>query len=517
MPSAIHIAMQEQRATAKKVQAIPYAQEVDSILNDILYGNHYTTVDDIATIKSGVRKLNRTQRMRFKKILKKRQSQYSYAHFIPASGSGSRLFKRLVAFAQNFDPQEESFSMYVNKTGAYNLNDFFRHLKKLPFYEELQSDILKINLSNTSLDEKKHAIARLIVSDDRISLCNLPKALVPIHNYGSHSKTAFEEQMDCFNLTGSKFQSSHIHFTVSPSHLSSFAAALDKSRNSNQTAGKVTFSIQDSDSDVYCLKDGKQLLLNEHGRPIKRPSGHGALIKNLDTVSEDIVQISNIDNIACNDHHKNYSNSRKVLTGYLLFCVKRIKYFLELLERDELEGKRKKQLSKFLKKYFHLNLKAILEESNEGFHSTVYHLLNAPIRIAGVVVNDGKPGGAPYWSKNSRGITSLQIVEKAEINKKIPYQKQLLKNSTHFNPVDMVIFNKDYRGNKFNLEEYAVKEPSMVVRKTQGVDKIQYLERTGLWNGGMRNFLTMFIQIDSKTFNPVKEITDVLSKYHTAG
>ncbi len=487
---------------------------VDRLLEDILYGEHHTTVDKPATLKNGVRKLNHSQRQRFKKIFRKRRKNYSYTHFIPASGSGSRLFKKLIAFASKYDAGQESFSAYVNRVGAYSLNEFFKHLKELPFYDEFKDDITQINLSDITSDEKKLLIARLIVEDERLALCKLPKALVPLHKYKEGSVTAFEEQIACYRQMSRKFKAMHIHFTVSPAHLENFADALELSCQSNPSQGKVTFSIQDGDTDVYCLKDGKELLLGQDGSPIKRPSGHGALISNLDTVSEDIIHISNIDNISCRKYHKQYRAQRQVLNGYLMFVTRRIHKFLDLLEKDELSGKKKRQLNKFLAKYFHLDLPTMLENSVEGFHSTVYHLLNVPIRIAGVVPNEGKPGGAPYWVKNKNGVNTLQVVEKQEINTKIPEQKRHLQSSTHFNPVDMVIYRKDYKGNPFDLNEHAVDKLSMVVEKTQGADKIQYLERPGLWNGGMRNYLTMFIQLKPSSFNPVKEITDVLTKHH---
>ena len=37
--------------------------------------------------------------------------------------------------------------------------------------------------------------------------------------------------------------------------------------------------------------------------------------------------------------------------------------------------------------------------------------LNRPIRVCGMVRNEGEPGGGPFWTKNADGTVSLQIVE----------------------------------------------------------------------------------------------------------
>lgn len=52
--------------------SISFPNKVDELLEEILYSNHHTTVEKIATLKQGVRKLNSTQRKRFRKVFKKR-------------------------------------------------------------------------------------------------------------------------------------------------------------------------------------------------------------------------------------------------------------------------------------------------------------------------------------------------------------------------------------------------------------------------------------------------------------
>ncbi|MGB5983139.1 MAG: DUF4301 family protein [Nonlabens sp.] len=433
---------------------------------------------------------------------------------MPASGSGSKMFKTLFEFAENYKPSEESLSAYINRTGSYNLNIFFNNIKDFAFYDLVKEEVANINLSSMSRDEKKFALVQSILTNNDLQLTSLPKALVPLQKYKSHSKNAFEEQLECFGKLSDKFKTNQLNFIVSPQHLTNFVKALDEGYEERKGSQHITFSIQDDETDVLCLKNNRELLLNEEGQPIKQPDGHGVLVSNLNSMEEDLILLSNIGNIARKKYHKKHIDNRKLLMGYTIFCAKRIKFFLDLQENDDIDKKNKSKLSKFLRKYFHIDLDKVLTNSTEGFHSTIFHLLNKPIRIAGVVRNESNLGEAPYWAKNSKGVSCLQLVAKEEINHKIPQQQEIYESSTHFNPVEMVIYNKNHRGEKFDLSLHAEDEPSILVEKSHGDHQIKYLEKPGLWNAGMRNYLTMFIQIKSGVFNPVEEITDVLKKYH---
>ena len=78
--------------------------------------------------------------------------------------------------------------------------------------------------------------------------------------------------------------------------------------------------------------------------------------------------------------------------------------------------------------------------------------LDRPIRVCGMVQNEGEPGGGPFWVKDEGANLSLQIVESAQIDKKSKIQKNILKNATHFNPVDLVCSIKNYKGETYDLQ-----------------------------------------------------------------
>ena len=146
----------------------------------------------------------------------------------------------------------------------------------------------------------------------------------------------------------------------------------------------------------------------------------------------------------------------------------------------------------------------------------LFRSLNRPIRVCGVVRNEGEPGGGPFWVRvNNR--ESLQIVESAEIDQKSLSQRRVWESSTHFNPVDIVCGVKNFKGEKFNLFDFADPEAGILTEKTFGSGKIKALELPGLWNGSMSGWITVFAEVPSSTFNPVKTLWDLLKEPHQVG
>jgi hypothetical protein len=140
--------------------------------------------------------------------------------------------------------------------------------------------------------------------------------------------------------------------------------------------------------------------------------------------------------------------------------------------------------------------------------------LNRPIRICGMVKNEGEPGGGPFWVKDDFGSFSLQIVESAQINLEDKSQFEIFKNSTHFNPVDLVCGIKNYKGEKFNLEDFVDRNAAFITAKTKAGKDLKALELPGLWNGSMAFWTTIFVEVPIITFNPVKTVNDLLKTQH---
>ena len=144
----------------------------------------------------------------------------------------------------------------------------------------------------------------------------------------------------------------------------------------------------------------------------------------------------------------------------------------------------------------------------------IYQVLNRPIRVCGMVKNEGEIGGGPFWVKDADGNESLQIIEMAQIDKDNPQQWERLQASTHFNPVDIVCCIKNYKGEVFALEEFQDKKLSFITEKSYNGRPLKALELPGLWNGAMAGWISIFVEVPQITFNPVKSVNDLLKKNH---
>jgi len=140
--------------------------------------------------------------------------------------------------------------------------------------------------------------------------------------------------------------------------------------------------------------------------------------------------------------------------------------------------------------------------------------MNRPIRVCGMVKNEGEPGGGPFWVMGDDNKQSLQIVEASQINMHNHEQKAIVGASTHFNPVDLVCATKDFEGNLFDLTEFVDESTGFISLKSSGGKTLKAQELPGLWNGAMAKWITIFVEVPIITFNPVKTINDLLRKEH---
>ncbi|MFY8138202.1 MAG: DUF4301 family protein, partial [Flavobacteriales bacterium] len=140
--------------------------------------------------------------------------------------------------------------------------------------------------------------------------------------------------------------------------------------------------------------------------------------------------------------------------------------------------------------------------------------LNRPMRVCGMVKNEGEPGGGPFWVKLSDGFTSKQIVEKSQIDHHDLKQMKILSESTHFNPVDIVCSIKNRKGEKYSLVDFIDHSAGFISEKFQDGKVIKALELPGLWNGSMALWNTVFVEVPNSTFNPVKTVNDLLRPGH---
>ena len=80
--------------------------------------------------------------------------------------------------------------------------------------------------------------------------------------------------------------------------------------------------------------------------------------------------------------------------------------------------------------------------------------------------------------------------------------------------MDLVCGVKNYKGEKFDLENYVDHNAAFISSKTQMGKDLKALELPGLWNGSMAHWNTIFVEVPIITFNPVKTVNDLLKAPH---
>ena len=247
-----------------------------------------------------------------------------------------------------------------------------------------------------------------------------------------------------------------------------------------------------------------QLFYLDNGEFFYRPGGHGALIENLNDLDADIVFIKNIDNIPHKSQVEDTVESKKELASVGLEVQAQIKEYIADILSDEYSLE---DTALFIKEVLNITLKTELTKDK------ALALLNRPLRVCGMVKNNGEAGGGPFVVDNG-DYFDLQICEKAEINLEDKEKQEIFYSSKYFNPVDIVCFVKDYKGEKFDLRNYSNEDRYFISEKTYQGKEIKALEHPGLWNGAMHNWNTLFVEVPLTTFNPVKTVNDLLREGH---
>jgi len=277
----------------------------------------------------------------------------------------------------------------------------------------------------------------------------------------------------------------------------------------------ITYSCQKPSTDTVAIDADGNLFREANGKILFRPGGHGALIENLNDLGEEIVFIKNIDNIVPETKAQTTIIYKKVLAGLLLKLQQKTFEYLELLDSGFVIEEELEEITRFAKESLMIDIPDFVKEYNE-FEKIdyLYNKLNRPMRICGMVKNEGEPGGGPFWVKNDDDEVSLQIIESSQIDHKNPQQEAIFQASTHFNPVDLVCGCWNYQGEAFNLTDYVDANTGFVSNKSKDGRELKALELPGLWNGAMADWITIFVEVPIETFNPVKTVNDLLKPMH---
>ncbi len=466
-------------------------------------GSATICLDRIATVGDGVSEISSIDRSKYMNIYNLKQQDIDVLKFVPASGLASRMFKGLSEF-------------YNSKTNNPMSQYFFNNLHKFPFYKDIIIEFHKIHPQIKKLDNLSNKLLFLefILCEDGLNYQNTPKGLIKFHQYDIDNKSALEEQIDeGYYYAIGKNQTVQIHFTVNHLFLEEFKKRAQEyiayNYNDSDVTFHITFSTQKTSTDTIALNQDNTPFINSKGNYVFRAGGHGALIENLNDLDADLIFIKNIDNVSHQNHVEENIKYKQVLAGKLLFLQEKIHQYLSLIDSDS-PSLNLQEVRYFIMENF------LIEFDENCDTSEIFAFLNRPIRVCGMIKNQGDAGGGPFWIKEENNTSSLQIIEGAQVDKNDKTQKEILYRATHFNPVDIVCATKDYKANKFNLIDYVNQDAVFITDKTVEGKAIKGLELPGLWNGGMHHWLSVFVEVPIETFNPVKTVTDLLSPMHQA-
>ncbi|NOY47075.1 MAG: DUF4301 family protein [Chlorobi bacterium] len=484
-------------------------------------GVPFINLESAATKGKGILALNKEETQQYVTLFDSNRDELSIVKFVPASGAATRMFKTLFTFLKEYRPEKESINSYINRHKDNELSMFLVGLEKLPFFEEVVHKIHKVipDFNNLSYDEKRVEFVKTMLNEDRLNYSFYPKGLLPFHRYKEYVSTAFEEHLFEAALYGSSKNKANLHFTISERHNHKFDEEFkyieEDVEEKTNTTFNISFSYQKHSTDTIGVTKKNEPFRNDDGSLLFRPSGHGALLENLNDLDADIVFIKNIDNVVVKKYKSDVAYYKKMLGGILLEIQQQAFAYLSFLENTNIKENKLVEIAQFLLEKLNVSINREFEK-----YSTKYQIeylrdkLNRPIRVCGMVKNEGEPGGGPFWVKDESGAVSLQIVESAQIDKKNKHQKEILKRATHFNPVDLVCGIKNYKGEPFDLTKFVDHKTAFITMKTKTGKDLKALELPGLWNGSMAFWNTIFVEVPLLTFNPVKTVNDLLKTPH---
>ena len=428
---------------------------------------------------------------------------YGKSKFVPASGAASRMFKDMF---QGLAILEAGEDLPKDAPGA----KLSARIKDFAFYSE--------ELFGEPEDSREYRLETLkkLLKEDGLAYGSKPKGVLAFHRYPQEVRTAIAEHLvEAQEYMRNSDGTCNLTITISPEHQSLFEIAIGAIKEAYEkkygVKYNITFTFQDKATDTIAVTPDNKPFRKEDGTLLFRPAGHGALIYNLNKVTDELVSIKNIDNVAHEKLLPVTAQYKQVLMGCALQLRDRIFEYLRQLDENP-SVQLCNEIEKFLDK--ELCVQMPLPHSEAERIQMLRAKLNRPIRVCGMVKNEGEPGGGPYVIAGKDGCTSLQILESVQINKEDAGAMGAMSRATHFNPVDLVCCLNDYKGKHFDLLKFVDPEAGFMSSKSYEGRELKALELPGLWNGAMSDWNTLFVEVPVETFNPVKVVLDLLRPAH---
>jgi hypothetical protein len=488
-------------------------EQIAQQLNNFKKGFPYLTLSDAASIENGISRFEEEEIDFYIQDWQRYISeQHKVMKFVPASGAASRMFKHLFAFA------EADYEVPIN---AFE-RAFFAEINHFAFYKDLEAVCLKNQgktIAELMIKGKYKTIVNSLLKEEGLNYGALPKGLLKFHQYNEGARTSIEEHMVEGALYAANADGTvQLHFTVSKEHRIIFEQKVQEKKETYEKMFDVTYNIsfseQKTSTDTIAVDLQNEPFRLENGSILFRPGGHGALVENLNDIDADIVFIKNIDNIVPDRLKPETVKYKQLIAGVLVDIQEKCFDYLTLLDTGKYTHEELEEMIHFVQQSLCTRHPELKNMEDGDLVIYLRSKLNRPIRVCGMVKNEGEPGGGPFLAYNSDGSISLQILESSQIDMSHSINKSMFEKGTHFNPVDLVCSLKDYKGNAFYLPNYIDQSTGFISLKSREGKDLKALELPGLWNGAMSNWNTLFVEVPLETFNPVKTVNDLLREQH---
>lgn len=432
--------------------------------------------------------------------------------FVPASGAASRMFKALFSFV---DGAEE------HPAPGSDVARLIEGIHRVAFFDELDRAADRLygkNVDALLAEGREKDVISAIIGADGLNYGNLPKGLLTFHHAAEGTRTPVEEQlMEGAQSARQADGTVNMHLTVSGAHREAFAAKLAEVKPRIEKAMGVKINVgmseQKASTDTVAVNEDNTLF-RDNGALVFRPGGHGALIQNLNDIDSQVVFIKNIDNVVPDSLRGATLRYKMVIAGYLIELHDRISAYISLIDNRNYTEAQLQEIVEFMRKSFSFDAPEFHDLRGEDLSVYLRAKLDRPLRVCGMVKNEGEPGGGPYIAYNSDGSRSLQILESTQIDLSKDENKEMMAKATHFNPVDLVCFIRDAEGRRFDLTRHVDQQTGFISSKSLHGRSLKALELPGLWNGAMSDWNTAFVEVPIATFNPVKTVNDLLRPQH---
>ena len=502
----------------KQITALGISMKtIEQQVNDFKNGFPFARLQAPAVKGNGIRTFNEKEIHELITNFERTSKDLKLVKFVPASGAATRMFKHLYEFRERPDKNKIPDDSDFNSAGY-----FFSNLSQLAFYDDLKKIMSHAGVNIDECFRKKDydTILDFVLTEKGLNYGNLPKGLIKFHHYGTFSRTATGEHLvEGAHYCANRSKHVKVHLTVSPEHVSDFKNLIAYVQPYYESMFGVTyeimFSVQKPSTDTLAVDLNNEPFREKDGSLVFRPGGHGALIENLNDLDFDLVFIKNIDNVVPDRLKAETYRYKKLLGGQLIQLQGKSFSLLKALDKKPPATEILVEATQFCEQQINISFPSDFKRWEESRKvKFLQSILNRPIRVCGMVKNEGEPGGGPFWVKNKQGEISLQIVESSQIDLKNAEQKKIFGASTHFNPVDIVCSLKNYKGEKFDLHQYIDHNTGFISVKSKDGRQLKAMELPGLWNGAMANWITVFVEVPIITFNPVKTVNDLLREQH---